>query len=68
MKYVLSLLLCDGGCVLSMFGIGPGLVSMSPLRSSSVFTVKLFVFLGVLAMLCVGYFCLLVFVGGLGDL
>ena len=30
MKYVLFLLLCGGGCVLSMSGIGPGLVSMSP--------------------------------------
>ena len=29
-KYVLFLLLCGGGCVLSMSGIGPGLVSMSP--------------------------------------
>ena len=41
-KYVLFLLLCDGGCVLSMFGIGPGLVSMSPQRSSRSFGEWLF--------------------------
>jgi hypothetical protein len=34
-KYVLFLFLCDVGCVLSKFGIGPGLVSMSPESSSS---------------------------------
>ena len=32
MKYVLFLLLCGGGCMLSMSGIGPGFVSMSPPR------------------------------------
>ena len=31
MKYVLYLLLCEGGCASNMLGIGPGLVSMSPL-------------------------------------
>ena len=38
-KYVLFLFLCGGGCVLSMFGIGPGLVSMSPQRSSRFFKI-----------------------------
>lgn len=35
MKYILLHLLCAGGCVLSIFGIGPGLASMSLQRSSS---------------------------------
>ena len=30
-KYVLYLRLCGGECVFSMFGMGPGLVSISPL-------------------------------------
>ena len=30
MKYVLYLHLCGGGCASSMFGMGPGLVSISP--------------------------------------
>lgn len=42
MKYVLFLLLCDDGCDLSMFGIGLGLVSMSPQRSSRSFEEWLF--------------------------
>jgi hypothetical protein len=33
-KYILLLFLWVEGCVCSMSGIGPGLVSMSPLRSS----------------------------------
>ena len=33
-KYVLYLRLCGVGCVSSMFGIGPRLVSISPLLSS----------------------------------
>ena len=33
MKYVLFLFLCVDGCACSMLGIGPGLISMSPLRS-----------------------------------
>ena len=41
-KYILFLLLCDGGCVSSMFGIGPGLVSMSPQRSIRSFMEWLF--------------------------
>lgn len=35
MKYILFLCLCVDGCVCSKLGMGPGLVSMSPLRSSS---------------------------------
>ncbi len=35
MKYILLLFLCVDGCVWSRLGMGPGLVSMSPLRSSS---------------------------------
>ena len=33
-KYILFLFLCEGGCVLRTFGIGPGLVSISPQRRS----------------------------------
>ena len=33
-KYVLILRLCGGGCVSSMFGMDPRLVSISPLLSS----------------------------------
>ena len=33
-KYVLYLHLCGGGCASSMFGMGPGLVSISPLLSN----------------------------------
>ena len=33
-KYVLYLCLCGGGCVSSMFGMGPRLVSISLLLSS----------------------------------
>ena len=33
-KYVLYLRLCGDGCVSSMFGMGPRLVSISPLLSS----------------------------------
>ena len=33
MKYILFLFLCVDGCACSMLGIGPGLISMSPLRS-----------------------------------
>ena len=33
-KYVLYLCLCGGGCISSMFSIGLGLVSISPLLSS----------------------------------
>ena len=32
-KYILFLFLCVGGCLCSMLGMGPGLVSMSPLSS-----------------------------------
>ena len=35
MKYILFLCLCVGGCVCNRLGMGPGLVSMSPLRRSS---------------------------------
>ena len=35
MKYILFLCLCVDGCVCSKLGMGPGLVSMSPLNSSS---------------------------------
>ena len=41
-KYILLLFLCDDGCVVSMFGIGPGFVSMSPQRSSRSIEVWLF--------------------------
>ena len=41
-KYVLFLFLWDGGCVLSMFGIGPRLVSISPQRSNKSFKEWLF--------------------------
>ena len=41
-KYILLLDLCDGGCVLSMSGIGPGLVLMSPPRSIRSFMEWLF--------------------------
>ena len=34
MKYILFLFLCGVGCVFNMSGMGPGLVSMSPLRRS----------------------------------
>ena len=34
-NYVLYLRLCGDGCVSSMFGMGPRLVSISPLLSSS---------------------------------
>ena len=34
-KYLLHLFLCVVGCVCRMLGMGPGLVSMSPLRSIS---------------------------------
>ena len=34
-KQVLFLCLCDGGCFVKIFGMGPGLVSMSPHRRSS---------------------------------
>ena len=70
MKYVLSLLLCDGGCVLSMFGIGPGLVSMSPQRSSRSFEVWLFRWFDMLVMLflLVRCFCLLFFLRDLWGL
>ena len=37
MKYILHLVLYDGGCVCSRLGMGPGFVSMSPLRISNVF-------------------------------
>ena len=33
-KYLLHLFLCVDGCACSMLGMGPGLVSMSPLRIS----------------------------------
>ena len=33
-KYVLYLRICGGRCAFSMFGIGPGLISISPLLSS----------------------------------
>jgi len=36
MKYILYLFLCGDGCVLSISGIGPGLVSISPPRSSNI--------------------------------
>ena len=69
-KYVLFLFLCVGGCVLSKFGIGPGLVSMSPQRSSSFFRMWLFIIFFVLVMLflLVRYFCLLVRLMGLEAL
>ncbi len=35
MKYCLHLFLCVGGCFCRILGMGPGLVSMSPLVSSS---------------------------------
>ena len=34
MKYDLYLRLCGGGCASSMFGMGRGLVSISPLLSN----------------------------------
>ena len=34
-KYLLLLVLCGGGCACRMFGMGPGLVSMSPLSNNS---------------------------------
>ena len=34
MKYILFLFLCGVGCACSISGMGPGLVSMSPLRRS----------------------------------
>ena len=72
-KYILFLLLCDGGCVLSMFGIGPGLVSMSPPRSIKSFMewlCKMFDMLVelVLMLFLVRCFCLLIFFGGFGRL
>jgi hypothetical protein len=69
-KYILFLLLCDGGCVLRMFGIGPGLVSMSPPRSIRSFMEWLFRWFGMLVVLdlLVRYFCLLVFLRDLMDL
>ena len=33
MKYILHLFLCVDGCVWRILGMGPGLVSMSPLSS-----------------------------------
>ena len=33
-KYILYLRLCGGGCASSMFGMDPGLVSISPLLNS----------------------------------
>ena len=34
MKYLLHMFLCVGGCVCRTLGMGPGLVSMSPLSNS----------------------------------
>ena len=34
MKYILFRCLCGDGCACNKLGMGPGLVSMSPLRSS----------------------------------
>lgn len=61
-KYILLLFLCDGGCVLSMSGIGPGFVSMSPHSSSRSFEIWLFRYFDMLVMLflLLGCFCLLI--------
>ena len=63
MKYVLFLFLCGVGCAFSMSGMGPGLVSMSPLRRSR-WCNKSFIFCGMFILfLCVLYRCLVFFVG-----
>ena len=52
-KYVLYLRLCGGGCVSNILGIGPGLVSMSPLLSNiNVFVKCVVIRLGVMFKVC----------------
>jgi hypothetical protein len=70
MKYVLFLFLCEGGCALNTSGIGHGLVSMSPPRSSKSFRVWVFKYFAVLVMLFLLRGCLYLFIllGGLGGL
>ena len=62
-KYILFLFLCGAGCVCSMSGMGPGLVSMSPLRRSIRCSTS-FLLCGMFFLfLCVLYLFVLFFVG-----
>ena len=61
MKYLLHRFLCVDGCVCRMLGMGPGLVSMSPLSSRSKCNENLRVMRQALRALWVVYHCLLYF-------
>ena len=58
-KYFLHPFLCVFGCVCRMLGMGPGLVSMSPLRSISKCKEKVWIVKRLLRSLCVVYCCFL---------
>ena len=63
MKYILFLFLCAVGCACSMSGMGPGLVSMSPLRRSRRCSKSFFLYGMFFLFFCVLYWCLVCFMG-----
>lgn len=64
MKYNLHLFLCVDGCVCIMLGIGPGLVSMSPLRRSIRYVGKCLFCGNFCPFMCFVMFCfMLVYLG-----
>ena len=58
-KYLLYLFLCVDGCVCRMFGMGPGLVSMSPPSSISKCEKNSRIMSGVFCFLWFAYHCFL---------
>ena len=62
MKYILLMFLCVDGCVCSILGMGPGLVSMSPLRSSKRCSDNVLFCISFSPLMCFVRLCLVFFV------
>ena len=60
MKYILLLCLCEDGCLARMFGMGPGLASLSPHRRSNKYS-EIYLYLG-RGFLCL--WCFFIFLSG----